>query len=324
MQRIALADIRIDGGTQSRVELHQDAISDYAELLSGDTAFPAVIVFDDGAAKWLADGFHRYHAYLKAGKSLIECDVRQGTLRDAILFAVGANAEHGLKRTPEDKRKAVRMLINDEEWAKWSDREIAKACKVSQPFVGKLRPCQKEKGENVFTFSADGKKKKGKRKYKTSTGKTAEMTVVVNAPAEEPEAEPPAPTDKFGNPIAGTVAEAFAVLDQFKEMDGLVKQLATIINEVATHPGASWFRRGLGRRQPKDKVIYFSADLENLRSNLRSTRPHYGRCPWCEDRHPGEVDPKCTGCFGNGWIPEEVYKRCKWAHQEPEAEKAAS
>jgi hypothetical protein len=45
-----------------------------------------------------------------------------------------------MRRTNEDKRRAVLTLLNDPEWAKWSDREIARQCRVHQDMVGKLRP----------------------------------------------------------------------------------------------------------------------------------------------------------------------------------------
>jgi hypothetical protein len=43
----------------------------------------------------------------------IDADVRQGSLRDAILCAVGTNAEHGLRRTNRDKRNAVDAELQD-------------------------------------------------------------------------------------------------------------------------------------------------------------------------------------------------------------------
>ena len=38
-----------------------------------------------------------------------------------------------------DKRMAVLLLLNSEKWAQWSNREIARHCKVSNPFVAKVR-----------------------------------------------------------------------------------------------------------------------------------------------------------------------------------------
>jgi hypothetical protein len=59
--------------------------------------------------------------------------------RDAILYAVCANASHGLKRTNRDKRNAAMTLLKDPKWSAWSDGEIARRCAVTQQFVSKLR-----------------------------------------------------------------------------------------------------------------------------------------------------------------------------------------
>jgi hypothetical protein len=131
--------IRTDGGTQSRVMIDWTTVADYAEFLAVGTQLPPVIVFHDGAEYWLADGFHRYHAYKQLGLAEVDADVRSGSVRDARLYSAGSNTSHGLRRTNEDKRNAVLMLLNDPEWARWSDREIARRCGVGADLVGDLR-----------------------------------------------------------------------------------------------------------------------------------------------------------------------------------------
>lgn len=91
-------------------------------------------------AYWLSEGFHRFAAAREAELETIACEIRPGSLRDAILHSAGANATHGLRRSNADKRRAVLILIEDEEWSKWSDREISRQCAVSHEFVRKLRP----------------------------------------------------------------------------------------------------------------------------------------------------------------------------------------
>lgn len=125
--------------TQSRAELNEQVVADYAEIIRHGGEFPPVVVFEDGSTIWLADGFHRFHAHRAAGAMEITCDVRQGSKRDAILYSLGVNASHGLRRTNEDKRRSVLKMLNDAEWSQWSDREIAKACGVSNNFVGDVR-----------------------------------------------------------------------------------------------------------------------------------------------------------------------------------------
>lgn len=137
--KLKLKDIRLDGGTQPRLYINQEIVEDYSERLLEDCVFPPVIVFHDGANYWLTDGFHRYHANKKAGFLDVDCDVRNGTLREAVLFSLSANSTHGLRRTNEDKRNAVLKMLNDPEWGEWSDSEIARHCDVSHVTVGRIR-----------------------------------------------------------------------------------------------------------------------------------------------------------------------------------------
>ena len=71
--KIELSNIRIDGNTQSRVNLHNEWVLELTEkLLEGKVKLPPAKVFFDGKHYWLADGFHRYHANKKAGIKLID------------------------------------------------------------------------------------------------------------------------------------------------------------------------------------------------------------------------------------------------------------
>lgn len=137
--RVMLDSIRLDGGTQPRTSINEAAVAEYAEAYADGHALPELVVFFDGTDYWLADGFHRFHAARRAGLSELVVNLKQGTQREAILYSVGANATHGLRRTNDDKRKAVRTLLDDAEWSKLSDREIARRCCVTQPFVSSLR-----------------------------------------------------------------------------------------------------------------------------------------------------------------------------------------
>ncbi len=151
--RLSISQIRTDGGTQSRAEIHQITVVEYATAIKEGHLFPPIVVFYDGNYYWLVDGFHRLSAHLLAGYQDLEVEVKQGTLREAILYAVGANAEHGLRRSPADKYHAVSLLLADEEWSSWSDRMIAKQTFTSPPFVAKVRSILiiKANTERVYT-----------------------------------------------------------------------------------------------------------------------------------------------------------------------------
>jgi hypothetical protein len=162
---LKLSDIRVDGDLQVRATINDAVVSDYYDILREGGKLPPVIVFFDSAQYHLADGYHRFHAHKSAGLALIEADVREGTKRDAMLYALGANAEHGFRRTAQDKHKAVTIMLNDMEWGEWSDREIAKQCKVSHPFVSKVR---KELGADTdaVKYSRNGKEQTRKKAKK--------------------------------------------------------------------------------------------------------------------------------------------------------------
>lgn len=137
---VPIENIRLDGGTQSRASINEVTVAEYVDaMVDPSTVFPPVVVYFDGKDYWLADGFHRLAAWREMGRVEIPADVRQGDRRHAILHSVAANSAHGLRRTNDDKRRAVMVLLEDAEWSQWSDREIARRCAVSPSFVGGLR-----------------------------------------------------------------------------------------------------------------------------------------------------------------------------------------
>lgn len=148
IKRLKIKDLKLDGGTQPRAAVNEDLVREYAAEMANGADFPPVKVFFDGTAYWLADGFHRVKGALKAGMEHIKAEVVKGSVRDAILYAVGANAAHGMRRTNEDKHCAVGKLLADKEWRKWSDSKIARQCGVSVTLVGSVR---KELGDSQKT-----------------------------------------------------------------------------------------------------------------------------------------------------------------------------
>ncbi|MHA0333695.1 hypothetical protein [Sphingomonas aquatilis] len=114
--------------------------------------FPPVTVFYDGKDHWLGGGFHRTYGAELTGATEIDAEVRQGTLRDAVLFSLAENATHGLRRTNADKRRAIARLFEDPEWTRWSDREIARRLHVDGKTVATMRPkvTAETRSERVF------------------------------------------------------------------------------------------------------------------------------------------------------------------------------
>lgn len=185
--KILLNDIKIDGGTQPRVELNYNTVKEYAALIGDGVELPPIVVFSDGINYWLADGFHRFFANRDCGFKDIFAEIHAGTQRDAILYSCGVNAEHGLRRTNADKRKAVLTLLKDEEWSKWSSNKIAQICKVSNHLVDELKNyiLENSKIEKIHNTEQPRIVERNGKTYEMQTaniGKRPEPQKIVNIP----------------------------------------------------------------------------------------------------------------------------------------------
>ena len=151
IQCIALDEIKNDPKIQPRIKLVESVIFEYAQKLADGEKFPPVDVFYDGQVYWLADGFHRCEAHLIEMRETIEARIYQGGKREALIHAAGSNATHGIPRNNADKNRVVELILTDSDLGKNSDRQIAEWCRVSQPFVGKVR---KKLTDNGYQFPA--------------------------------------------------------------------------------------------------------------------------------------------------------------------------
>ena len=96
-------------GLQTRVSLDESTVAEYAEAMKNRAKFPPVKVFCDGEKFYLADGFHRVEACLRAGYKRVKADTDAGSYADALRYALRANAAHGLRRSNADKRRCLEM-----------------------------------------------------------------------------------------------------------------------------------------------------------------------------------------------------------------------
>jgi hypothetical protein len=208
--KLSLSDIRIDGGTQPRTMMEWETVEEYAELYKAGSNMPPVVVFYDGSINWLADGFHRYNAAQSAGLEAIDADVRSGTKLDAVWFSCSANQGHGIRRTNEDKRRAVLAALAHPRSKGLSDRQIADHCGVShnlvneqrrlssddsktKPELGKRKRSRSEPNQKKKTKAnrqAGAKKAREKKAEKKRAIEAATKTVAGGSPSkEEPKRE---------------------------------------------------------------------------------------------------------------------------------------
>jgi hypothetical protein len=133
-------------GLQTREATDAAKVAEYAEIYKAGGAMPPIVVFlEESEAKgiddllWLGDGHHRLAAARKANLEEIEAIVKKGDKRAALWYAAAANAQHGLPRSNEDKRRAVALILADEEWRQLSDAQLAEHVSVSDRLVAKVR-----------------------------------------------------------------------------------------------------------------------------------------------------------------------------------------
>ena len=244
-KQVKLDKIRTDGETQSRVEIDTNVVADYQADIEAGTTLPPADVYHDGAATWLADGFHRYFAYKRAGKDEMPCIIHEGTQKDAQWHSVGSNKGHGLRRSNADKQNAVRMALDlhDER----SDSAIATHVGVDHKTVAKYRAeLTREVPKSATREGKDGRKiKTGKIGNATRDELISGLTKRAKVPAkaaslpevrklaELEEEDQDAVADAMRKHEADTVTEAISMLRSQPPVDPFQEA-----NEELTEPEA--------------------------------------------------------------------------------------
>lgn len=256
---LELDQIRIDGGTQSRVELNQETVAEYAQAFTAGASFPPVVVFFDGANYWLADGFHRYFGARDAGESAIDAEIRTGTQRDAVLYSWGANDKHGLPRSNADKRHIVTVILKDEQGRQWSDRDIAKRFGFANSFVSKMR-------QSLFSENSENP---AERTYTTKHGTTAVMNTAnigVQQHREAAKARHEEDIERGGHgsarhPVADKVEPEIEAPPEYTELDAAHDQISELQSALVVA------RMG---DIPEEEKQHASELIESLRAEIKT------------------------------------------------------
>lgn len=174
----------LDRSLHVRVSINQATVQLYVKKKEVGAEFPPVDVFrdPDTGTLLLANGHHRVAADEALHREYVEAVVREGDRRAAQLFAIVQ--DRNLPRTNEDKRKAVELLLADEEWAKRSDREIAAQGGVHHSTVARIRASKDV--EAPVRIGRDGKARKVPSRAPESGTATGEMRQLRGDPSEEP------------------------------------------------------------------------------------------------------------------------------------------
>jgi hypothetical protein len=155
---IPLDRINNDRRTQLRVAFDPDQIDNLKAAYEAGTDVPPIDVFEVGDGTYIiGDGFHRFVAQVARRAKTIPAVVHVGGFHDALKWALGANATHGLRRTNKDKRHAVEVACA--EFPKLSNRAIADLCKVHHSLVSDVRKvADSATCDKTSRIGRDGKK----------------------------------------------------------------------------------------------------------------------------------------------------------------------
>ena len=96
-ERIACDNIEATAATQVRLRIDKKMVDQYTEDFQNGAKFPPLTCFREENSERiiLADGFHRLRAAINAGREDIGCNIYVGGMREALMEALGSNAEHG-------------------------------------------------------------------------------------------------------------------------------------------------------------------------------------------------------------------------------------
>jgi len=109
LQIVPLASIAIEASRHPRVAMRAADIDAYAAAMEEGAAFPPLVLFSDGAALFVADGFHRIRAARQIGRTELLADIRSGSADDALWYALGVRI--GLPYSLPDKRHAIDLAL---------------------------------------------------------------------------------------------------------------------------------------------------------------------------------------------------------------------
>lgn len=295
--------LRLDGDTQPREAINQDAVTEYAELLlSAPHALPPVDAVFDGESFWVWDGFHRVLGAIEAEIEEIPVRVRNGDLTLARWLACSANQSHGLRRTSGDKRRAVLMAL--ELHPEMSDPMIAEHVGVHRSYVQRIRSeagCYSSTLTDSPRTGRDGKTYAPKQQTPEEKAKAllAEGVGVREVARETgiPKSTVQDMKDRAG-PQIRTPVRTEPDTDEVDEEGGMsLPMVAVTGGKLGTTPGDyytidQWGALSpAGKREvldaPSDRRMNDQGDNENIEWALWSWNPVTGclhNCPYCYAR----------------------------------------
>ena len=313
-RKVMVEHIEYDSENQARERLDQETVAEYAQAMEDGADLPPIVCYHDGSTYWLADGFHRYHAARKRGEKLLDAQVIKGSRDDARWHAAGANTQHGLKRSPADKRRAVRLAL--ELRPSLSDRAIAQHCGVAVMTVGAVR--------REASTVQNGQSGAGQTLRTGADGRTINTANIGRRPepraqATESPAEPSDPwedSEREDEPAAAPVKAAAAPAKPARVTDRKGNEIPTSLRpeyEARTEEARLWIRElsavealildpSARKRYPQIAWHEVEAAFSRIMGSVRYEALPFAVCPYCDGEGRG-----CNHCKELGWIPRGAW-----------------
>ena len=211
VKMVPLSSLIVKETLQARAGgINEKKVADYTEVAD---QLPAGRAFRVEGKDYVTEGFHRLKAWANAGFDMVPMEIINGTIEEAKLDAIGANAEHGFARTGDDIKRACGMFLAMPGKKNSSIAAVADAVKCSWATADRyVKALKREAGESP-TKPKTVTNKRGKEQKVQSGGKAKTDT---DAPASDQPADtaPPSPADtgvvdKLGNPVPAELVPAF-------------------------------------------------------------------------------------------------------------------
>jgi hypothetical protein len=315
LAEVPLADLVVDAGTQARVRTDPELVSAYRQEMAGSAAFPALDVFDAGGRLLLVDGFHRLEAARQLGRATLPARIFSGEEREAILYALGANAQNdtsGARRTNADKRYAV--VRATELMPDASHSEIARLVVVSHTYVRNVRR-ELAAAKRASAGPADRSESAPVSVGLASEGPDEDDEGLDRFPGigVPPVLRPPAPKPEIVTLVGDreTDEEFLAGLPALKLLTGEPARrfrLAALDYRFERDlPELEAYSRKIAPRLGRGKIGEMSAHMYKVACFLRIVHPReWKRCAEClgtgrEAKQGVETARNCTRCHGDGF-----------------------
>lgn len=278
MQQISLTKIRLDGDTQPRIKIDDAVVQEYAQAYEHGVQFPPIVVYNDGKYLWLCDGYHRYYAAKSISMPLINAIVETGDLTACRWASAGSNQNHGLRRTNDDKQRAVDMALAAR--PELSDQAIADHVGVSRRMVLDRRNDKSPQPVKVSHPVEDA----APIKRVGTDGKSYTIPPIPRPPQKI--------VDEMGRAIPGKLLPMWARREEIKSLMRAVADVKNAVQKAADNTDKLF-----AGMKPQHAIDSLKAAHQQLSAALP-----YIVCPWC-----GGMSMSCVPCGGKGFVSKFMY-----------------